>query len=186
MGRHQGTTWLCCELLSFPSIPPPPHWSSRKRAKLGFSQAYPPWDKKCTNADWARSPFVQDWQVSWILMDGLFLLPSSALRLIQGARKLSHTPTVCALAMLAVSCPAEQGVPAPTQTLPQPPPPAMSLTQRQKLCQLKHKDETPPHCEFPQSSQQEDSHIGRWWTGWEEDRCNQKILLFFSRNLAKH
>lgn len=54
-----------------------------------------------------------------------------------------HSPAVCALAMRALSCPAEQGVPAPTQTLHQPPLPVMSLT-CQKLCQLKHKGETAP------------------------------------------
>lgn len=175
MCRHQATTWLCCELLSFPSIIPAPHWSSRKKAKLGFLQGCPPWDKMCTDSVWADSSLVQDWQVGWFLLSGLFLLPSSALLLIQAARKLSHIPAVCALAMPALSCPAEQGVPAPTQTLPQPPPPVMSLTWHQKLCQLKHKGETLLHVKPP-------ALTAGGKLAWEEDRCNQKILLILAES----
>lgn len=132
--RHQVTMWLCCKLLSFPNILPAPHWSNRNRAKLGFSQGCPPWDKMFPDLTWAGSPFVQDWKVNWILLSGT-----------QAARQVSHTPTVCALALSALSCPAEQSVPAPTQTLPQPPPGVISLTWCQKLCQLKHNSETSLH-----------------------------------------
>lgn len=137
--RHQVTTWLCFELLSFPSIPPAPHWSSRKRANLAFPRDVLREIRHLLTGTGPVPLLCRTDRWSGILLSGLFLLPSSALRLTQAARKLSHI----ALAMRALSCPAEQGVPALTQTLHQPPPPVMSLT-CQKLCQLKHKGETAP------------------------------------------